>query len=189
MIKYIKNNKLLLMMFVFTLISFFVGIIFYQFINDEQKSIICNNIDLLIQNKLIKPKNLLFNNIITMTIIYLIGISVVGIIIILPIYLIRIFVISFELVNMIIYLKITNILLIVLYVLPNILNNIIYFIICYYAINYSLYLIKHLFFNKKYNMYRITKKYLYIYIILLIMIIISSLLELFLLSKLSFFKI
>lgn len=185
MVSKIKKNKLLFLMLILTIISFLAGIVFNILIDENTKKIIKNNINLLIDNKLIIPSNIFINNIIVTIIIYLLGISVIGLIIILPIYLFKAFILSFETVSLLSTLKLKNILVILLYLLPNTINTIIYFIICYYAITYSLYLIRNIFFNKKYNMYLITKKYLLIFILSLIFIILSSSLEVFILPKLN----
>lgn len=185
MIRKIKRNKLLFLMISLTIVSFIVGILFSILISEDNKKIITENINLLINNKLILPKNIIINNILITTSIYLLGISVVGLIIILPIYFFKVFILSFEMISLITTLKLKNIIAIFIYLLPNIINVIIYFIICYYAINYSIYLIKNLFFNKKYNMYLITRKYLVIFLISLLIIILSSSLEIFILPKLK----
>lgn len=187
MIRKIKKNKILFIMIILTIITFILGIMFNTLIGQESKKIISNNIDLLINNKLIIPKNIIINNLIMTIIIYILGISIIGIIIILPIYLFKVFILSFEIISLITNLHIKNILVIIFYILPNIINILIYFIICYYAINYSIYLIKNLFFNKKYNMYLITKKFLIIFIISLVLIVFSSGIEIFLLPKLQLF--
>ena len=176
-------------MIVLSFISFILGIIFYYLIGDNNKDLITSNINLLINNKLINYNDIFINNILTTTIVYILGISVVGIIIILPLYLFKVFILSFEFISLIINLKFNNILVISLYLIPNIINIIIYYIICYYAINYSIFLIKNIYFNKGYNMFRISKKYLFIYLISLGFIIISSLLEMFILPRLNLFII
>ena len=185
MLKKIKNNKLLFLMLAITIVSFIIGILFRVLISEDNKKTITDNINLLIDNKLILPKNIFINNVLVTTSIYLLGISVIGLIIILPIYFFKVFILSFEMISLISTLKLKNIIAIFIYLLPNIINVIIYFVICYYAINYSIYLIKNLFFNKKYNMYLITRKYLVIFIISLVLIILSSSLEIFILPKLK----
>ena len=185
MTRRIKKNKLLFIMISLTIISYILGIIFNVLIGENSKEIIKNNINLLVENKLIIPSNIFINNITITIIIYLLGISIIGLLIILPIYLFKVFILSFETISLISTLKLKNILVIIIYLLPNIINTIIYFMICYYAISYSIYLVRNIFFNKKYNMYLITKKYLLIFIISLIFIILSSSLEVFILPKLS----
>lgn len=186
--KYIKKNKIFKIMLVLTVISFIVGILFYCIIDNNNRNIINNNINLLIDNKLIKYKDIVINNCITLSIIYILGISIVGVVLILPIYLFKVFILSFEFISLLVNLSLKNSIIILLYLIPNTINLIIYFIICYYSINYSLYLIKNIFFNKKYNMFFITRKYLFIFIISLFLILISSIIELFILPRLSYFK-
>ena len=189
MIKYIKNNKLLFIMTILSVISFLFGILFNTFLSNSNKKIISENINLLINNKLIIPKNLILTNTLTTLSIWILGISIIGIIIILPIYLFKTFILSFELISLITNLKLKNILIIILYLIPNIINTTIYFIICYYAITYSLYLIRHIFFNKKYNLHLITKKYLLVLLISLVLITISTIIEIIILPHLNMIKI
>lgn len=184
----LRKNKLLFFLLLFSVLFFILGIIFYSFIGDSSKEIITNNINLLINNKLINSKDVIINNLLTTSIVFILGISVIGFVIILIIYFFKIFIFSFELISLLINLKLKGIIVILLYLIPNIINIIIYFIICYYASNYSIFLIKNLFFNKKYNMYKITKKYFIIYIICLVFIMLSAFLELFILPKLHLFK-
>lgn len=184
----LRKNKLLFFLILFSVFFFIIGFLFYFFIGDSSKEIITNNINLLINNKLINSKDVIINNILTTSIVFILGISVIGIVIILIIYFFKIFIFSFELISLLINLKLKGIIVILLYLIPNIINIIIYFIICYYASNYSIFLIKNLFFNKKYNMYKITKKYFVIYMMCLLFITISALLELFILPKLYLFK-
>ena len=187
--KYLKNNKIFMFMFVFSIISFILGIFFYYLIGDNNKELITSNINLLFNNKLVNYSDLFLNNILITSIIYILGISVIGIIIILPIYLFKVFILSFEFTSLIINLKFHNIFVILLYLIPNIINIIIYYIICYYAVSYSIFLIKNIYFNKSYNMFKISKKYLFIYLISLAFIILSSFLEIFILPRLKLFII
>ena len=185
--KYLKKSKVSIIMIFLSIISFILGIFFYYIIGNSYKELITANINLLINNKLFNYNDIIINNVLITSIIYILGISIVGIIIILPVYLFKVFILSFEFISLIVNLKFTNIFVILLYLLPNIINIIIYYIICYYAINYSIFLIKNIFFNKRYNMFKITKKYLLIYLISLCFIIISSFLEMFILPRLKFF--
>ena len=179
MIKYYKKNRLLFVLITLTIISIILGIICNTLLSEDNKILVSKNINLLLDNKLIIPKSLIFNNLITTLIIWLLGISIIGIILIFPIYLFKVFIFSFETISLISNLKLKNILLITVYLIPNLINLFIYFIICYYGITYSYYLIKHIFFNKKYNMYKITKKYIIILGISLVLILLSSILEIF----------
>ena len=90
------------------------------------------------------------------------------------------FVFAFEANSLFVILGFKNILLIVVYLLPELINIFIYFIISYYASYFSFYLIKHLFYNSNYNMRKITRRFLYV-----LLIIISSVLEMFILPNLK----
>ena len=184
MFKYLKNNKILSIMILLTLISILIGIFFYVYIKKDYYEIISKNIFLLFNNKKINYKKVYINNYINLFIIWLLGISILGIILVLFLYLFKIFTLSFEITSMISILKGKNIIKISLYLLKGTIISSVYFFICYYAILYSLYLIKHLFINKHYDMHYITKKYIVILLFSIIIIFFVSLIEIIILKKL-----
>ena len=186
--KYLKKNKLLSLFFCLTILSFILGIFFYVLIDNNTKTIISHNINLLLNNKTIN-NTLITNNIFVSICIFLLGISIIGVVIIIPIFLFKIFIFSFEFISLLVNLGFKNIFLIILYLLPNFLQIISYFFICYYGCCYSIYLIKHLFKNINYNMHSMTKKYFIIFLFSFVLIICSSLIELFIISKLKLFLI
>ena len=189
MISYIKRNKFLSFFVLLTITSFISGIFFYAFIDNNTKNVISNNINLLINNKLLKFNNLYLNNICITTLIWLLGISVIGIFIVIPLFLFKVFLFSFEFISLISNLGLKNIFLILLYLFPNFMIVLICFIICFYSGSYSLYLVRHLFKNINYNMSSITKKYIYIYFISIIIVLFSCLLESVIIPNLQFFLI
>lgn len=185
MIQLFKRNKLLTIMLIMSFISFLFGFFLNLFLDDSYKKIIGDNIELLVNNKLIIPRNIIVNNIALVFSIWCLGISIIGILVIIPLYLFKVFVFAFEANSLFVILGFKNILLIVVYLLPELINIFIYFIISYYASYFSFYLIKHLFYNSNYNMRKITRRFLYVLLLSLLLIIISSVLEMFILPNLK----
>jgi len=166
MLKFLKRNKTFTLCVILTVIFFVFGICFNAIIGREAREEIAlniNNMISMIGKESTSMKNLfgiITSNMITTCIIWLLGMAVVGIPIVLFFYLFKVFMFSFEGVALLSNLHFSKILFIIIYSLPSLLNIIIYFILVYYCINYSLFLIKLLFFKKSFNIRDITKRYI-----------------------------
>ena len=188
--KYIKKNKLLKILIVITIITVITSIYLSATLDKATKEEITNNIITLKNTiKTSKITNLntliksLSNNLITASFIWLLGISIIGIPVVLGIYLFKVLLLTLEIIFFIINIKYTNIFFILIYLLPNILNILIYFILIYYSINYSIILIKVLFFKKEYKLKQITKRYIKILFFILLCIFITNLIEILLIPR------
>lgn len=185
--KYIKRNKLLSFYIFITVLVFILGILYHSILPNELKEIVKDNTNNIIKNKinLNEIKNIILNNSIYSIIIWILGISIIGSIIVLILFEFKVFIYSFELTSLIINLKLNNILFIIIYLIPKTINIIIYFIITYYSINYSIYLFKYLILKKNYNIKSITNKYIKVLIKSQIILLISLILEIFIVPKLN----
>lgn len=166
MLKFIKNNKLLFILIVLTLVSLISGILFNTLIDTNTKKDITNNINSLITNYN-SQSNLIKSFIPTFTsslfldlLIWIFGISIIGCIIVLFLFLFKVFIFGFELVSLLVNLNIGRIIFIIIYMLPCLFNLVIYFILTLFSISYSISLFKILFLKKNYNLSDITKKYI-----------------------------
>ena len=160
----------------------------YNDIKQEISNNIINLIDSLKNNPKGNISKTLTNNILSMTLIWTLGISIIGIPIVIIYYLTKLLTYTLEIIFLIINHKLISILFIPIYSIPYIINIMIYFILTYYSIAFSLILIKHLFMKKSYNIKEITKKYIKLYFILLIGIIMNSLIEIYVIPNiLKFF--
>ena len=185
-----KKNKLLKILIILTIIIVIISIYLSATLDKTTKEEITNNIIVLKNTiKTSKITNLstliksFSNNLITASIIWLLGISIIGIPIVLGIYLFKVLLLTLEIIFFIINIKYTNIFFIFIYLLPSILNILIYFILIYYSINYSLILIKVLFFKKDYKLKQITKRYIKILLLILLSIFITNLIEILLIPR------
>ena len=162
-----------------------IGILFYLYLNSEDKQVINKSIeDYFILNKsynyLNNLKNSILNNTGNNIIIWLLGISVIGIFIIIFIIFSETFSIGFTIASIMGKYKLKGILGIISYLLP---SRIIYifmlFIISYFAIRFSINLIKFLILKKELDLHSFLRRYVKILIICIIIGIVCSLLEVF----------
>ena len=186
MIVFLKRNKIFTILVCITVVTSLIGLLLPSVIKEDTKKEITENIITLkedLQNQEItkeKIKTLPLENLLTITFIWLLGISVIGIPILCIIYMTKVLLISSELTFLLINIKNFKILWIPIYLIPQIIKIIIDFILVYYAIQYSVFLIKLLFFQKEYVRTRITIRYLKILAISSILIILNSLIEIYL---------
>ncbi len=195
MLKFIKNNKLLFILIVFTLISLISGILFNTLIDASTKKDITNNINSLITNYN-SQSNLIKSFIPTFTsslfldlLIWIFGISIIGCIIVLFLFLFKVFIFGFEFVSLLVNLNLGRIIFILIYMLPSLFNLVIYFILTLFSISYSISLFKILFLKKNYNLSDITKKYIKILGVSLLFSFLSSIIEIFIIPKILIFLI
>ncbi len=189
MIKFIKRNKLLSILIFLTLLIFIIGLLYPAVVDNNTREIISKNITDLISS--IKNNmsfkdffKLLSSNYTFIIIIWILGISIFGTIIVLILYLFKVFIFGFELSSLIINLKLSNIIFIILYTLPNLLYIAIYFILVLFSISYSITLFKMIFLHKNYTIRLITKKYIKVLLVSLLLILLLSIINIFITPKL-----
>lgn len=189
MIKFIKRNKLLSILALLTILTFLIGILYPAVVDNNTREIISKNITDLISS--IKNNmsfkdffKLLSSNYTFIIIIWILGISIFGTIIVLILYLFKVFIFGFELSSLIINLKLSNIIFIILYTLPNLLYIAIYFILVLFSISYSITLFKMIFLHKNYTIRLITKKYIKVLLVSLLLILLLSIINIFITPKL-----
>lgn len=193
MLKLMKRNKLFTICLIITTVSFIAGIMFNAIIDDNTKSNISTNINNMLtymNNNTPNVKAILssvVNNFSFILLLWLLGMSVIGIPIILFLYLLNVFMFSFEFTALISNLNINRFFFIIAYQSPKLINIIVQFILIYYSINYSIVLIKLLFFKNNYNMKKITKRYLKVLLFCILCSLLSVLLKCIVLPKILTF--
>lgn len=193
MIKFLKSNKTFTCCFLMTIIFFISGIIFNSLVDNTTKSIITKNINNLVNNFMNENYNLkliigtLFDNSLEIFFVWIFGISIVGILVVGVFYSLKSFLLGFEFISLLSNLQASNIFFVIIYLLPMILNLGIYFILLYYSINYSLVLIRVLFFKKSYNLKVITNRYIKILLFTFLCGLVTALLESFVVPKILAF--
>jgi hypothetical protein len=174
--KWIKNNKVLFILLLLSVLLFILGFCFHAVQDEESKKTISNNVIKELMNPSDLKSILLTNSLLFLTI-WLLGISIVGVIIIVIIYSFKVFIFSFELCSYLITLKMNNILGIILLYIPIVILLFLLFLQTFYSIHYSISLFRYLFLKKKCNILLITKRYLKLLLPILSINLICSLLE------------
>ena len=186
--KRITKRKIFIGIFILCLISFIIGILYLVFLNKTDKTIVKDTLNNYFNNlSAISYKHELFinlkNNLFLAVIMWFFGISLFGIIFELLYLIIKSFTLGFSLCSIIYTFKLRGIYIGLIYLIPSIINLAIYIILGFFAFNFSIYLFKYLFKNKEYNLRLLLKKYLKVLLISIILLIVSSLVDTFLIPN------
>ena len=182
-----KVNKLLLILLIGTIISFILGCLFISIVDNNGRSLIKESINSYFDGIFDGKTNyinglytILPRNIFTNIIIWLVGISIVGIIIVSCLLLFKSFLVGFSLSSIIYTYGFKGILISIIYMISEVINLFIIFLLTYYSISFSILLFNYLFRKKEYNRRIIMKRYIKIFIICLGITILNSLISIFL---------
>ena len=149
--RFFKKNKILFLLTILTLIIILSSVFFYAILNLETKEIIRGNIEQLLSGSRGSGLDYFFNHFLLMIIIWIFGISIIGVILVLSLYFFQTFMFGFEICSLFSILGIKNIILILLYMIPNTILTLTVFLTTYYSLSYSSYLFRFLFFHKNYT--------------------------------------
>ena len=187
MIRFLKRNKYLSCILIITIIVLLIGLLLPSLISKEDRKDISNNIielDKNIKGNHYKEKKTIFlSSTFYIGLIWLLGISIIGIPIILSIYMIKVILLGTESVFLLLNLNKISILSIIIYVIPNIISVLLYFFLIYYALSYSIFLIKLLFLKKSFNILSITKQYIKVLLIIILINLLNCILEIYILPN------
>lgn len=186
-----KVNKLLLILLISTIISFILGCLFISIVDNNGRSLIKESINSYFDGIFDGKTNyinglytILPRNIFTNIIIWLVGISIVGIIIVSCLLLFKSFLVGFSLSSIIYTYGFKGMLISIIYMISEVINLFIIFLLTYYSISFSILLFNYLFRKKEYNRRIIMKRYIKIFIICLGITILNSLISIFLIPNL-----
>lgn len=186
LIKKIKcNKKGLLFLFGISVVGFIFGVFFLTLISKTDQELVKKMIKSYIDNinnidYFDTFKNCFIENFLFIFIIWILGMSVIGIPITIFYYFIKTFTLGFLMSAFILTYKIKGILYSIIYIIPsNLFNILIFTILLFYSINFSLTLIMAITKKKNLNFKNIINKYTIILLFSLISILISSLYETF----------
>lgn len=180
--KGLSRRKIFIILLVICIISFIFGILFLALLDKNGKSIVVSTINNYINNLNYNKKDLFLlfkNNVLITIIMFLFGVSLFGVIFEILFLIAKSFVLGFSISSFIYTFKVKGILIGLIYLFPNIFNLFIYFILGFFALNYSIYLYKYLFKNKEYNLKSLMKKYLKVLGVSIILLSLSSLIQYF----------
>ncbi len=178
------KNKLLLKILIIISISVLFGILYMAIISSNDKKIVIDTIKTYFSSLSKIDYSSAFikclsSNILCILLIWLLGISIIGIPIIILVLIIKSFILGFSISSIIYMYKFKGILIAFFYIIPLLLNLFSITYISYYAITFSKNLNKLLFTKKDISFRNIMKKYIKIMIISIIFILISSILEIY----------
>lgn len=191
LVKKLKEKKLFIIIFIVTVISFIIGILLISILSGNNKSLIVkslNNFFISIKENKLNQSVLLYktltNNIIINLIIWILGISIIGIPIVISILSFKSLTFGFTISSLIYTYKFNGIIKSIIYIIPNLINLFIIFVLSYYSISFSLMLFNYLFRKKEYNKRIIVNRYLKLILISLLLLILTAVLESFVMPKL-----
>ena len=186
--KRIIKNKKLLKLLIAILISFILGILYIAILSKSNKSMIKDNLELYFSslNKLNYTKaliNSLSTNLLYTIGIWLLGISIIGVPIIIVLLLFKSFTIGFTISSIIYFYKFKGILIAIIYIIPLVIDLYLIFFLSYYSLIFSNNLNRLLFLKKEISFKNIMRRYIKILIFVVIGIIISSIIEVYLIPN------
>ena len=189
--KKLKTKKLFILVFAITLLCFIAGMLLISMLSKSNKELIINSLNnfytSLKENK-ISSTNLLYktmtSNLILNIIIWVLGISIIGIPIVIFILGFKSLSLGFTISILIYTYKFNGLLKAIIYLIPNIINIFIVFILVYYSISFSINLFNYLFRKIEFNKRVIVKRYLKLLIVAILLSILTSVTESFILPKL-----
>lgn len=179
-----KSNKLILKLMIISIISVLIGIFYIAILSNSNKVLIKENLETYFEslNKLNYIKALikcLTSNMITVSSIWLLGISIIGVFLIIIILIIKSFALGFTISSLIYFYKLKGIIISIIHIIPLIINLFVIIILSYYGIMFSKNLNRLLFLKKDVNFKNIMRKYIKILLFSTICIVISSLIEIY----------
>ena len=189
--KKLKTKKLFILVFAITLLCFIAGMLLISMLSKSNKELIINSLNnfytSLKENK-ISSTNWLYktitSNLILNIIILVLGISIIGIPIVIFILGFKSLSLGFTISSLIYTYKFNGLLKAIIYLIPNIINIFIVFILVYYSISFSINLFNYLFRKIEFNKRVIVKRYLKLLIVAILLSILTSVTESFILPKL-----
>lgn len=184
----VNQRKKYLFLLVITLIGIISGLLFIYFISKTDKLLVFDELDSFFKN--IKNYSLNYtsslinsitSNCLFILIIWILGISIIGIPIIIFLLFLKGFIFGFSISSIISKFGLNGLLLSVGYHFPhNLIFIILYILISFYAINFSIRLFRVLFLKENINLTPYFRRYNKIFIISVIVSILCSFLEVFL---------
>jgi len=180
--KGLSKRKIFMILLIICLVSFIFGILFLAMLDKNGKNIVVSTINNYINNLNYDKKDLflLFKNNVFITIImFLFGVSLFGVIFEVLFLIAKSFILGFSFSSFIYTFKLKGVFIGLIYLFPSIFNLCIYFILGFFALNYSIYLYKYIFKNKEYNLKLLMKKYLKVLGVSIILLSLSSLIQYF----------
>jgi len=182
-----SQKKKYLFLILITLIGIVSGLLFILFISKADKSLVNDELSVFLanikDNKLNYVSSLLnsiFSNFIFFIIIWILGISIIGIPVIIFLLFLKGFIFGFSISSLIYKFGFKGFLISLGYNLPhNLIMLVLYILICFYAIRFSVKLFRMLFLKENINLGPYFKRYNQVMLICVLVSILCSLFEIF----------
>ena len=177
-----KKRKLFKILIYVMIISIIFGIFYVAIISKNEKDLVKTSFDMYFKNIKSGSTNslsMLINNIISNIaltgIVWILGISIIGIPVSVVYLIFKSFVLGFTVSSLIYTYSFKNLILIIIYSIPFIINLFVIFILTFYAINFSKMLYLFLFKKKDINLKRMSVVYLKFLFIAIVILFVSAL--------------
>jgi stage II sporulation protein M len=185
--KSIRNRKILFFLLGLALIGSIAGSIFLVVIQSSDKELVKEYITSFMEsiteqklNYMDVLKNSIFSNLLYSFLMFILGISIIGIFVILLLYFMKSFMIGFSISSFVFTYGIKGILFSILYLIPHFLNFIFYTILVVFCIKISSLFLMSLFKKEEVSFKGPFEKYLTFYFVMIFFLLLSSLIETFL---------
>ena len=176
-----KIRKLLIVLVLVTIVSFILGMLFISILSDSNQELVKVSVnsyfDGISKGNMLYLKSLysiLTSNLFLILFVWVIGISIIGVFFVLGILIFKSFLVGFSFMSILYTYGLKGILLALIYIIPEMFNLFIIFVLVYYSISFSVLLFNYLFRKKEYNRRVVVTRYLKILIVSLIFIIVTS---------------
>ena len=182
-----KKNKLLFLLTLIVVFCFIFGLVFMECLGSDNKELVKESINGyfsdLLNGNFKYLKNLFYvlgSNLFLLFLIWVLGVSVIGVFFVIGILGVNSFLVGFSLSSIIYTYGVKGFLLSFIYILPELINLFITFVLSYYSVSFSLFLFNYLFRKKDYNRKKLVFRYVKIFAVFFLFTIINSLVSVFL---------
>lgn len=186
-----KNKNLLLFLIGISIIGLISGSIFLTIINKSDQQLVKEYIEKFIigidQNKLNyleALKNTLLSNLAFILVIWILGLTVLGIPLTIFIYFTKSFILGFSISSFVLQYGIKGCLISIIYIIPSLLNLVIYTILMIFAIHFSKKLLYMTVKKKEIHLKETIGRYITFLVVAIILMIFNALLEVFIVPTL-----
>ena len=185
-IDWIKKRKLLVVLLFIIVISFTIGSLFISILSDGNQVLVKESIISYFNGiktgdftYLKSLYSILSSNLILALFIWIMGISIIGVLLVILLLIYESFIAGFSLASIIYTYGFKGILSCFIYMIPEVINLFVLFVLSYYSISFSILLFNYLFRKKDFNRKIIVFRYLKFLIISLGILIVSSFISVF----------
>ena len=186
----VRKRKLLIILFLIMIISFIVGCLFISILSDNNQELVKDSInsyfDGVSKGSFTYLKSLysmMTSNLILTIFTWIMGISIIGVLLVSLILIYKSFIVGFSFTSILYTYGFKGVFVAGIYIIPEIINLFVTFLVVYYSISFSVLLFNNLFRKKEFNKRVVVTRYLKLLIITIGINIISSLISVFLIPN------